>query len=81
MLTVLDAMPPAPHRDHRHGPRRHRYRGAGPARSDQRGIAMGATFAVRGAGFAAVTVTATGTVGGDAPPGCVGIVAGSNRPP
>ncbi|MFB7918832.1 MFS transporter [Streptomyces sp. NPDC056061] len=36
----------------------------------------GATFAVLGAGFAAVMVTATGTVVGDAPPGYAGAVGG-----
>ncbi|WP_250563642.1 MFS transporter [Sphaerisporangium fuscum] len=36
----------------------------------------GATFAVLGAGFATVMVTATGTVVGDAPPGYAGVVSG-----
>ncbi|MFF9347062.1 MFS transporter [Streptomyces sp. NPDC014734] len=36
----------------------------------------GAAFAVLGAGFAAVMVTATGTVVGDAPPGYAGVVSG-----
>ncbi|MFF9149489.1 MFS transporter [Streptomyces sp. NPDC014861] len=36
----------------------------------------GAAFAVLGAGFAAVMVTATGTVVGDAPPGYAGVVGG-----
>lgn len=35
-----------------------------------------ATFAVLGAGFAVVMVTATGTVVGDAPPGYAGVVGG-----
>lgn len=39
-------------------------------------MAMGATFAVLGAGFATVMVTATGTVVGDAPPGYAGVVGG-----
>nr|WP_189097777.1 MFS transporter [Streptomyces kronopolitis] len=38
--------------------------------------AMGAAFAVLGAGFATVMVTATGTVVGDAPPGYAGVVGG-----
>ncbi|MFI7644443.1 MFS transporter, partial [Nonomuraea sp. NPDC049400] len=36
----------------------------------------GVTFAVLGAGFTAVMVTATGTVIGDAPPGYAGVVGG-----
>ncbi|MDN3354351.1 MFS transporter [Actinomadura sp. DC4] len=36
----------------------------------------GAAFAVLGAGFAAVMVTATGTVTGDAPPGYAGVAGG-----
>ncbi|MEV6026384.1 MFS transporter [Streptomyces sp. NPDC052036] len=39
-------------------------------------MAMGAVFAVLGAGFATVMVTATGTVVGDAPPGYAGVVGG-----
>lgn len=39
-------------------------------------MAMGATFAVLGAGFATVMVTATGTVVGDAPPRYAGVVGG-----
>ncbi|MFI1105195.1 MFS transporter [Streptomyces melanogenes] len=39
-------------------------------------MAMTAAFAVIGAGFAAVMVTATGTVVGDAPPGYAGVVGG-----
>lgn len=39
-------------------------------------MAMGATFAVLGAGWATVMVTATGTVVGDAPPGYAGVVGG-----
>ncbi|ANZ13935.1 EmrB/QacA subfamily drug resistance transporter [Streptomyces noursei ATCC 11455] len=39
-------------------------------------VAMGATFAVVGAGFATVMVTATGTVVGDAPAGYAGVVGG-----
>ncbi|MFD7164848.1 MFS transporter [Streptomyces violascens] len=39
-------------------------------------MAMGVAFAVLGAGFATVMVTATGTVVGDAPPGCAGVVGG-----
>lgn len=38
--------------------------------------AMTAAFAVIGAGFATVMVTATGTVVGDAPPGYAGVVGG-----
>ncbi|QGV77257.1 MFS transporter [Streptomyces ficellus] len=38
--------------------------------------AMGLSFAVLGAGFAAVMVTSTGTVVGDAPPGYAGVVGG-----
>ncbi|MFH8981582.1 MFS transporter [Streptomyces varsoviensis] len=38
--------------------------------------AMSAAFAVIGAGFATVMVTATGTVVGDAPPGYAGVVGG-----
>lgn len=38
--------------------------------------AMGAAFAVLGAGFATVMVAATGTVVGDAPPGYAGVVGG-----
>lgn len=37
---------------------------------------MTAAFAALGAGFATVMVTATGTVVGDAPPGCAGVVGG-----
>ncbi|MEU2390562.1 MFS transporter [Streptomyces sp. NPDC007369] len=40
------------------------------------GPAVAAAFAVLGAGFAAVMVTATGTVVGDAPPGYAGVVGG-----
>ncbi|MEU9035186.1 MFS transporter, partial [Streptomyces sp. NPDC048352] len=36
----------------------------------------GPAFGVLGAGFGAVMVTATGTVVGDAPPGCAGVVGG-----
>ncbi|MFF7007263.1 MFS transporter [Streptomyces fimicarius] len=39
-------------------------------------VAMGAAFAVLGAGYATVMVTATGTVVGDAPPGYAGVVGG-----
>ena len=39
-------------------------------------LAMGAAFAVLGAGFATVMVTATGTVVGDAAPGYAGVVGG-----
>jgi MFS family permease len=39
-------------------------------------VLTGATFAVLGAGFATVMVTATGTVVGDAPPGYAGVVGG-----
>ncbi|MFF1913909.1 MFS transporter [Streptomyces sp. NPDC058239] len=39
-------------------------------------MATGAAFAVLGAGFATVMVTATGTVVGDAPPGYAGVVGG-----
>lgn len=39
-------------------------------------MAMGATLAVLGAGFATVMVTTTGTVVGDAPPGYAGVVGG-----
>ncbi|MYT28493.1 MULTISPECIES: MFS transporter [unclassified Streptomyces] len=45
----------------------------GPASS---WTATGLTFAVMGAGFATVMVTATGTVVGDAPPGYAGLVGG-----
>ncbi|MFJ6612359.1 MFS transporter [Streptomyces sp. NPDC091289] len=44
-------------------------RGTGP-------VAMGAAFALLGAGYATVMVTATGTVVGDAPPGYAGVVGG-----
>ncbi|USC46020.1 MFS transporter [Streptomyces filamentosus] len=44
-------------------------RGTGP-------VVMGAAFAVLGAGYATVMVTATGTVVGDAPPGYAGVVGG-----
>ncbi|MCX4650144.1 MULTISPECIES: MFS transporter [unclassified Streptomyces] len=37
---------------------------------------MTVAFAALGAGFATVMVTATGTVVGDAPPGCAGVVGG-----
>ncbi|WP_344319392.1 MFS transporter [Actinocatenispora thailandica] len=40
------------------------------------GVAVGGTLAVLGAGFAAVMVTATGTVVGDAPAGYAGVVGG-----
>ncbi|MGW6718561.1 MFS transporter [Streptomyces sp. NPDC054995] len=43
--------------------------GAGP-------VAMGAAFALLGAGYATVMVTATATVVGDAPPGYAGVVGG-----
>lgn len=51
---------------------------AGLSRFDQTSSWMvtGATFAVLGAGFATVMVTATGTVVGDAPPGYAGVVSG-----
>ncbi|MFF4788499.1 MFS transporter [Streptomyces sp. NPDC001276] len=51
---------------------------AGLSRLDAAGawIVMGAAFAVIGAGFATVMVTATGTVVGDAPPGYAGVVGG-----
>ncbi|PJM98560.1 MFS transporter [Streptomyces sp. CB01201] len=39
-------------------------------------MAMAVAFAAVGAGFAIVMVTATGTVVGDAPPGCAGVVSG-----
>ncbi|WP_432024225.1 MFS transporter [Streptomyces parvus] len=39
-------------------------------------VAMGAAFALLGAGYATVMVTATGTVVGDAPPGYAGVVGG-----
>ncbi|MBT2225300.1 MFS transporter [Nonomuraea sp. NEAU-A123] len=39
-------------------------------------VATGVSFAVLGAGFATVMVTATGTVVGDAPPGYAGVVGG-----
>ncbi|MFE3773147.1 MFS transporter [Streptomyces sp. NPDC057579] len=70
----------------RHGPRRSALAGtallavgvAGLSRLDATSAwwAMGAAFAVMGAGFATVMVTATGTVVGDAPPGCAGVVGG-----
>ncbi|MCO6010793.1 MFS transporter [Actinoallomurus purpureus] len=40
------------------------------------GVATSVTFALLGAGFAAVMVTATGTVVGDAPAGYAGVVGG-----
>jgi predicted MFS family arabinose efflux permease len=40
------------------------------------GVAVGVTCALLGAGFAAVMVTATGTVVGDAPAGYAGVVGG-----
>ncbi|MGW2894028.1 MFS transporter [Streptomyces sp. NPDC001212] len=51
---------------------------AGLSRLDATGpwTVMGAAFAVMGAGFATVMVTATGTVVGDAPPGYAGVVGG-----
>ncbi|MFD9353413.1 MFS transporter [Streptomyces sp. NPDC060031] len=50
----------------------------GVSRLDAAGtwVSTGATFAVLGAGFATVMVTATGTVVGDAPPGYAGVVGG-----
>ncbi|MEV0095069.1 MFS transporter [Streptomyces sp. NPDC050738] len=39
-------------------------------------VVMGSAFAVLGAGFATIMVTATGTVVGDAPPGYAGVVGG-----
>ncbi|WP_411081423.1 MFS transporter [Streptomyces sp. cmx-18-6] len=39
-------------------------------------VAMGAAFALLGAGYATVMVTATATVVGDAPPGYAGVVGG-----
>ncbi|MFB7456852.1 MFS transporter [Streptomyces sp. NPDC056188] len=44
--------------------------------ADSPWIVMGTAFGVIGAGFAAVMVTATGTVVGDAPPGYAGVVGG-----
>lgn len=70
----------------RYGPRRSAIAGtslvvlgiAGLSRLDPAStwMATGATFAVLGAGFATVMVTATGTVVGDAPPGYAGVVGG-----
>ncbi|MFG2178273.1 MFS transporter [Streptomyces abikoensis] len=70
----------------RHGPRRMATAGsllvvlgvAGLSRLDAHSpwTVAGAAFAVLGAGFATVMVTATGTVVGDAPPGYAGVVGG-----
>ncbi|MGW4514403.1 MFS transporter [Streptomyces sp. NPDC004393] len=70
----------------RYGPRRSAIAGTGLVVAGIAGLsrlgpgstwlAMGAVFAVLGAGFATVMVTATGTVVGDAPPGYAGVVGG-----
>ncbi|SCD38527.1 drug resistance transporter, EmrB/QacA subfamily [Streptomyces sp. ScaeMP-6W] len=50
--------------------------GLGAAAPDGAGVATGVAFALIGAGFAAVMVTATGTVVTDAPPAYAGAVGG-----
>lgn len=66
----------------RYGPRRTALTGTGLVVLGVGGLgawsgpAVTAAFAVLGAGFAAVMVTATGTVVGDAPPGYAGVVGG-----
>lgn len=66
----------------RHGPRRTALGGTALVVAGVAGLQawsgpwVTAAFAVLGAGFAAVMVTATGTVVGDAPPGCAGVVGG-----
>ncbi|WP_374195519.1 MFS transporter [Streptomyces sp. ISL-87] len=70
----------------RHGPRRSAITGtvlivlgiAGLSRlgPSSAGTATGTAFAVLGAGFATVMVTATGTVVGDAPPRYAGVIGG-----
>ncbi|MFI0912627.1 MFS transporter [Streptomyces abikoensis] len=85
VLMVLGA-PVAGAALRRHGPRRTATAGsllvvlgvAGLSRldADSPWTVAGAAFAVLGAGFAAVMVTATGTVVGDAPPGYAGVVGG-----
>ncbi|MFF4159993.1 MFS transporter [Streptomyces sp. NPDC001678] len=84
-LMVLGA-PVASTALRRHGPRRTATAGsllvvlgvAGLSRlgADSPWTVAGAAFAVLGAGFATVMVTATGTVVGDAPPGYAGVVGG-----
>lgn len=84
-LMVLGA-PAAGAALRRYGPRRTAVAGtllvtlgiAGLSRLDTTSTWMvtGAVFAVLGAGFATVMVTATGTVVGDAPPGYAGVVGG-----
>ncbi|MFI7345951.1 MFS transporter [Streptomyces sp. NPDC049936] len=84
-LMVLGA-PAAGAALHRYGARRTAITGtvlvvAGIAGLSQLGptspwMAMTVAFAVLGAGFAMVMVTATGTVVGDAPPGYAGVVGG-----
>ncbi|MFF4223224.1 MFS transporter [Streptomyces abikoensis] len=85
VLMVLGA-PVAAAALRRHGPRRMATAGsllvvlgvAGLSRldADSPWTVAGAAFAVLGAGFATVMVTATGTVVGDAPPGYAGVVGG-----
>lgn len=64
----------------RYGPRRTALAGTGLVALGIAGLgataATGVAFALLGAGFAAVMVTATGTVVGDAPPGYAGVVGG-----
>ncbi|ROQ94390.1 MFS transporter [Streptomyces sp. 2132.2] len=66
----------------RYGPRRTALAGTGLVVLGVAGLGVGAgpavmaAFAVLGAGFAAVMVTATGTVVGDAPAGYAGVVGG-----
>ncbi|WFB05856.1 MFS transporter [Streptomyces sp. LX-29] len=84
-LMVLGA-PAASAALRRYGPRRTAIAGtllvtlgiAGLSRLDQTSTwaVTGVTFAVLGAGFATVMVTATGTVVGDAPPEYAGVVGG-----
>ncbi|MEV4556915.1 MFS transporter [Kitasatospora sp. NPDC049285] len=85
-LMVLGA-PVAERALRRHGPRRTALAGtlllvagiaglAGPAQGGGATAATGLASALLGAGFAAVMVTATGSVVGDAPPGYAGAVGG-----
>ncbi|MFC8229440.1 MFS transporter [Streptomyces sp. NPDC057287] len=87
-LTVLMVLgsPVAATALRRHGPRRCATAGtalvvlgiAALSRSgpDSTWLFMGSAFAALGAGFATVMVTATGTVVGDAPADCAGVVGG-----
>ncbi|MFE2503522.1 MFS transporter [Streptomyces rubiginosohelvolus] len=84
-LMVLGA-PLADTAQRRYGPRRSAIAGTALVVTGITGLsqlgpsstwtAMGAAFAVLGAGFATVMVTATATVVGDAPPGYAGVVSG-----